>query len=83
MWVSCVNPFKWVSEILDAVDEFEQAAFVIYCVGLLLGGLVTHAYDEIASLAILALVGFMLALPASLLLGAVLRLLAEVFDKFS
>jgi hypothetical protein len=72
-----------VSEVLDRIDEFEEAAFVIYCVGLLLGGLVTHAYDEVASLAILALVGFILAIPASLVLGAVLRLLAELFDKFT
>lgn len=78
-----MNPFKWVSEVLDAVDEFEEAAFVIYCLGLLLGGLMTHAYDEVASLAILALVGFLLALPASLLLGAVLRFLSELFEKFT
>jgi len=74
-----MNPFKWVSEVLDTADEIDQAAFVIYIIAVLLTGLLTHAYEEVASLAIFALVGFLLALPASLLLVAVLRLLAEFF----
>lgn len=77
-----MNPFKRVSKVLDTVDEHEKIAFVVCYIGLLLGGAVTHAYDRVASLAVLALVNFILALAASLLLGAILRFLAKIYDEF-
>ena len=83
MYMSSVNPFKWISEMLDRVDELEETVLVLYCVGVLLVGIATQAYEDASSLVILAVVGSITAIPFSLLMAAVLRFLSELYEKLS
>ena len=81
MSIHSVNPFRWVLELLDQLDELESAALGIYVVAVILAGFATHAYEQITSLLILVVVGSILALPGSLIIRALLGLFSDLFDR--
>jgi len=82
MFVHPVNPFKWISGQLDRLDDYKTIALVLYCVGLMIAGILVHSYDSMVSAIVLVLVGVFLSLPGSLLIGAILKLLARLYEAF-
>jgi hypothetical protein len=77
-----VNPFKWVSEQLDRLEDLKTIALVLYCAAVLIAGIPTHSYDSMTSAITLVAVGLILSLPGSLLIGAILNLLARLYEVF-
>jgi uncharacterized membrane protein HdeD (DUF308 family) len=71
-----------MSEQLDRLEDLKTIAFVLYCVAVLIAGIPTHSYDSMTSAIVLVLVGVFLSLPGSLLIGAILKLLARLYDVF-
>jgi hypothetical protein len=69
-----------ISKELDRLGDLETISLVLYWIVVLLVGLGTHAYANAISLVILGLVGFIMTIPGSLLIGAVLELLAQPYD---
>jgi hypothetical protein len=77
-----VNPFKWVSQQLDMLEDLKTIALVLYCAAVLIAGILTHSYDSMTSAIVLVLVGVFLSLPGSLLMGAILKLMGRLYDAF-
>jgi hypothetical protein len=77
-----VNPFKWISKQLDRLEDLKTISMVLYFVAVLIAGLSTHSYDDLMSVFTLAIVGIILSLPGSLLIGAILKLLARLYEAF-
>jgi hypothetical protein len=71
-----------MSKQLDVLEEFETISVVLYCVAVLMAGIPTHSYESMTSAIILVLVGIFLSLPGSLLIGAILKLLARLYEVF-
>jgi len=66
---------------LDRLEEFEMISVVLYCIAVLIAGIPTHSYEDMTSAVILILVGVFLSLPGSLLIGAILKLLARLYER--
>ena len=77
-----MNPFKWMSKQLDRLEDIKTIALVLYCVAVMIAGILAHSYDNMVSAITLVLVGIFLSLPGSLLIGAVLKLLARLYGAF-
>jgi hypothetical protein len=77
-----VNPFKWISKQLDRLEDLKTISMALYFVAVLIAGLPTHSYDDLMSVFTLAIVGIILSLPGSLLIGAILKLLARLNEAF-
>lgn len=77
-----MNPFKWISKQLDRLEDLKTISMVLYFVAVLIAGLSTHSYDDLMSVFTLAIVGIILSLPGSLLIGAILKLLARLYEAF-
>jgi hypothetical protein len=77
-----VNPFNWISEQLDILEDYKTMALILYCVGVMIAGILAHSYDSMVSAITLVAVGLILSLPGSLLIGAILKLLARLYDVF-
>jgi len=71
-----------MSQQLDRLEDLKTIALVLYCVGVMIAGILAHSYDDMASAITLVAVGMILSLPGSLLIGAILKLLARLYDVF-
>ena len=77
-----MNPFKWMLSQYERLGDLEAVSLVLYCVAVLIAGAVTGSYEDLASIIALALVGFVLSIPGSLAIGALLKALAQIYDAF-